>query len=147
MGFNTPDMGISMSAHRSAESFFGQCRLLARCRQGVQYWFCCRFKNSPLLRRAIGDQVVWMKSSEFGNRISTARGDTKTGDTKILPHLQWELKQVMSRVRPEDLSANEIAALLAILAPAHCRVIGGPTGRPGLPPFGDASYQSPPEFA
>jgi hypothetical protein len=31
-----------------------------------------------------------------------------------------------------DLSAAEITALLAILRLPHCRVIGGPAGRPGL---------------
>ena len=48
------------------------------------------------------------------------------------PHVRWELEQVMTRVRPEDLSATEIAALLAILRPAHARVVGGPASRPGL---------------
>ncbi len=51
----------------------------------------------------------------------------------LVPHLRWELEQVMSRVRPADLSGAEIAALLVVLAPAHCRVIGGPTSRPRLP--------------
>jgi hypothetical protein len=49
-----------------------------------------------------------------------------------LPQLQWELEQVMTRVKPSDLSAAEVAALLDILRPAHCRVIGGPVDRPGL---------------
>jgi hypothetical protein len=35
---------------------------------------------------------------------------------------------VMSRVRPDDLSAEEITALLAVLTPAHSRVIGTPVG-------------------
>jgi hypothetical protein len=43
-----------------------------------------------------------------------------------------ELQQVMSHVRPDDLSAAEISALLAILAPAHARVIGGAGNRLGL---------------
>lgn len=41
------------------------------------------------------------------------------------PHLRWELQQVLSRVRPVDLSATEIAGLLTILIPAHWRAIGG----------------------
>jgi hypothetical protein len=45
-----------------------------------------------------------------------------TGD-RLLPHLRWELQQVMSRVRPDDLSTSEITRLLAILAPAHSRLI------------------------
>jgi hypothetical protein len=46
--------------------------------------------------------------------------------------LRLELRQLMSHVRPDDLSAAEIFCLLAILAPAHARVIGGPADRPGL---------------
>jgi hypothetical protein len=69
--------------------------------------------------------------SEGAGRISPARVEPDAGS--LLPHLRWELEQVMSRVRPADLSGAEIAALLAVLAPAHCRVIGGPAGRPGRP--------------
>ena len=64
--------------------------------------------------------------------IVVARGSVTADPNNLLPHLRWELGQVMTRVRPQDLSAAEIAALLAILAPAHSRVIGGPAGRPGL---------------
>jgi hypothetical protein len=70
--------------------------------------------------------------SELTDRISAAGDYVKAGQTRLLPHLRWELEQVMSRVRPDDLSAAEIAALLAILGPAHSRVIGGPAGRPGF---------------
>ena len=66
------------------------------------------------------------KSDEFH-----AQDAARTG-----PHLRWELQQVMSRVRPEDLSAAEISGLLAILVPAHSRIIGGPTGRPMLRALG-----------
>ena len=70
--------------------------------------------------------------SEVGERINAACSFVKTGADAVVPHLRWELEQVMSRVRPEDLSAAEVAALLAVLMPAHSRVIGGPTGRPRL---------------
>jgi hypothetical protein len=88
-----------------------------------------------------------MKLSEVGDRINAARGYRKAGRTSLLPHLRWELKQVMSRVRPEDLSANEIAELLAVLTPAHCRVIGGPSGRPGATVSGGGSEKASSEFA
>ncbi|CAN5209026.1 hypothetical protein BH11ACT7_BH11ACT7_14800 [soil metagenome] len=68
--------------------------------------------------------------SELTERISAAGGHVPVAHS--MPHLRWELEQVMTRVRPEDLSAAEITALLAILMPAHSRVIGGPAGRPGL---------------
>jgi hypothetical protein len=71
----------------------------------------------------------------------------KTDGNSLLPHLRWELQQVMARVRPEDLSAAEIAALLVILTPAHSRVIGGPAGRPGLPIVGVRGEHPAPNLA
>jgi hypothetical protein len=85
--------------------------------------------------------------SEAGDRIRAARGYAETGRSSLLPHLRWELGQMMSRVRPDDLSAAEIAALIAILTPAHCRVIGGPAGRPGLRLLGVRGEDPAPELA
>jgi hypothetical protein len=79
-----------------------------------------------------GGIMVDTEVSEVGDRIVAARDYVMTGRNCVLPHLRWELEQVMLRVRPEDLSAAEVAALLDILRPAHSRVIGGPAGRPGL---------------
>jgi hypothetical protein len=76
--------------------------------------------------------VVDTEFSAVGDRITAGLDFATTGRNGVSPLLRWELQQVMSRVRPEDLSAVEIAALLAVLAPAHSRVIGGPAGRPGL---------------
>ena len=57
----------------------------------------------------------------------------EAGPTSLmpLPVLLAELLEVMSRVRPGDLSAAEIAALLGILAPANSRAVGRPAARPG----------------
>lgn len=88
-----------------------------------------------------------MKLSEIGDRIGAARECTRAGRTVFLPHLRWELRQVMSRVRPEDLSAKEIAALLAILTPAHCRVIGGPASRPMRPGLSVGGHYPTPDLA
>jgi hypothetical protein len=76
--------------------------------------------------------VVDTEFSEVGDRITAGLDFATMGRNGVLPLLRWELQQLMSRVRPEDLSAVEIAALLAVLAPAHSRVIGGPAGQPGL---------------
>jgi hypothetical protein len=76
--------------------------------------------------------MVGADFSEVGDHIVGARDHVMTDWNGVLPHLRWELEQVMLRVRPRDLSAAEIAGLLAILRPAHSRVIGGPAGRPGL---------------
>lgn len=65
----------------------------------------------------------------------------------LSPHLRWELEQVMARVRPADLSVVEIAALLAVLVPAHSRVIGGPADRPELMSVGVRDHHAAPNFA
>jgi len=81
---------------------------------------------------------VSARANRFTEPRDIGRSDhgTSQAPTGLLPHLRWELEQVMSRVRPADLSGAEIAALLVVLAPAHCRVIGGPASRPGLPVSG-----------
>lgn len=66
--------------------------------------------------------------SKVGDHINANPNTTRSEHH----HVRWELEQVMTRVRPEDLSATEIAALLEILRPAHARVVGGPASRPGL---------------
>lgn len=68
-------------------------------------------------------------------------------ETRLSPHLRRELEQVMSRVRPHDLSVVEIAALLAILVPAHSRVIGGPAGWPVLRVLGARGEHAAPDLA
>jgi hypothetical protein len=68
--------------------------------------------------------------TEVGKRDAAGLDDMTKGFDSFSSHLRWELVQIMSRVRPEDLSAVEIAALLAILIPADSRVIGRPAGRP-----------------
>jgi hypothetical protein len=76
--------------------------------------------------------MVGTDFSEAGDHIVGARDHVMTDRNGVLPHLRWELEQVMLRVRPQDLSAAEVAGLLAILRPAHSRVIGGPAGRLGV---------------
>lgn len=75
--------------------------------------------------------------SLFDTESTAGRDSTSVGpgwmaeDRKRLSHhLRWELQQMMSRVRPDDLSVAEIVALLDILKPANSRVIGGPACRP-----------------
>ena len=76
-----------------------------------------------------------------------ANDDAASDPERLLPHLRWELEQVMSRVRPQDLSGVELAALLAVLAPAHCRVIGGPASRPSLTVLDSCGQHSAPDLA
>ena len=67
---------------------------------------------------------------------------TMSGRNSLLPHLRWELQQVMSRVGPDDLSSTEITALLVTLRPAHSRVIAGPASRPTLRLLGVGGEES-----
>ena len=76
--------------------------------------------------------MVGTDISEMGDHIGGTRDLVIADRSCVLPHLRWELEQVMSRVQPQDLSAAEVASLLAILRPAHSRVIGRPTGRLGV---------------
>ena len=74
--------------------------------------------------------MVGKERSEVGDHIVAAPDHVLTGRNGVLPHLRWELEQVLSQVRPQDLSAAEVAGLLGILTSAHSRIIGGPTGWP-----------------
>jgi hypothetical protein len=65
-----------------------------------------------------------------GKHIAGGLEDMTAGRNFMSSHLRWELVHLMSRVRPEDLSAVEITALLVILRPADSRVFGRPAGRP-----------------
>jgi len=64
-----------------------------------------------------------------GKHIAGALEDMTAGRNFMSSHLRWELVQLMSRVRPEDLSAVEITALLVILRPADSRIFGRPKVR------------------
>jgi hypothetical protein len=94
-----------------------------------------------------GGNVVDTEFSEVGGRITAGLDFATTGRNGVLALLRWELQQVMSRVRPEDLSAVEITALLAVLVPAHSRVIGGPAGQPGLRVHGVRGEHPAPKLA
>lgn len=38
-------------------------------------------------------------------------------------HLEWELKEMLKRIRARDLNASELLTLIAILHPVHARVL------------------------
>lgn len=75
-----------------------------------------------------------MSDTEISELAACIRGgfhDVEAGGILLSSHLRWELQQMLSRVRPEDLSTTEIAALLVILMPADSRVVGI-TSRPAM---------------
>lgn len=75
-----------------------------------------------------------MKHQQIGarRRVVGQDADAVQRNRVVPPPLRRELLAVMSRVRPEDLSAAEITALLAIFRPAEARVVAGPAVRPAL---------------
>lgn len=63
--------------------------------------------------------------SMFGNRIDKALAlmPDAEGEADLNEHVRWELGEVLSRLRMDDLRTREAMALLALLAPIHSRVI------------------------
>lgn len=63
---------------------------------------------------------------EMNLRISAGLDYVAAGDdADVRAHYVWSLKQVMHNVAPEDLTTPELVALLAVLIPAHSRVLVG----------------------
>lgn len=46
-------------------------------------------------------------------------------DEEIRPHLLWQLREVLARITLGELRSTEVVALLAVLAPAHSRILAG----------------------
>src|SRR6185436_663185 len=76
-----------------------------------------------LLKLSKGPATV---SCDNLNEPMVAAPDALTADL----HLRWELQQVLSRVRPADLSTTEISSLLDVLIPAHSRILGERSSEP-----------------
>lgn len=64
-------------------------------------------------------------ATELGNRIAKSVDiiPTPTAEDMFLPHMMWQLGAVMGDVKPKDLLPSELIALLAVLVPAHSRVL------------------------
>jgi len=86
-------------------------------------YLVCKSIDAHHCQRELVDGIAQLRKQD---------GDEHHNETCLSPHLRRELQQMMSRVRPDDLSVVETAALLAILVPAHRRVVGGPASRPLL---------------
>jgi hypothetical protein len=53
---------------------------------------------------------------------------TEVAQQRTRAHLEWELKEMLRRIHARDLSTSEILALIAILHPAHARVLSPVVG-------------------
>lgn len=56
-------------------------------------------------------------------RVANAVGciEARDGDMGTLLHLRWQLKELMDIVKMADLTAPELIAIIAVLAPANGR--------------------------
>jgi hypothetical protein len=51
----------------------------------------------------------------------------EAGEEEMRPYMKWQLNNIMDRISPDDLTTAELMALLAVLAPALSRRLGGST--------------------
>jgi hypothetical protein len=74
--------------------------------------------------------------SERNEIITRVSGALEVGDScqhHVRPHLVWEAGQMVTHLKPNDLTTLELAGLIAVLHAAHARVLAGPTStRPTL---------------
>jgi hypothetical protein len=104
--------------------------IAVECSLGVGYSLVTTLKKPRASKTCTFKGGINLNLSEASDIGFSPCDDATPDSDRLLPHLRWELEQVMSRVRPVDLSGTEIVALLAVLTAAHCRVIGGPADRP-----------------
>jgi hypothetical protein len=58
---------------------------------------------------------------------------TEMAQERIRAHLEWEVREMISHVTPDKMTALELAAVVAVLHNAHARILLLPTGgRPVL---------------
>lgn len=62
---------------------------------------------------------------DLARRIAATVQVTATPDAeqRLLPHIKWEVVELMRRVSPDDLEASELIAIAGILAAAHSRIL------------------------
>lgn len=89
----------------------------------------------------MGDMAL--TTSELSERITAALAFPQASEEDMIPHLRWSVLEILDHVGPEDFSAAELMALLAVLTPVHARVLGGssPPLTPMLRVVGDPAAQ------
>ena len=93
-------------------------------------------QSCPEVRSTKGKSAVSTESpTDLQQRVAAALDciPDVAAEQRLMPHLCWMLREIIGRVTPEDLLPTEAMAMLAILTPAHARVLGLPAGgRPVL---------------
>lgn len=68
-------------------------------------------------------------SSELNDIKARTEGAAElTGGEDIRAHLEWEVREMITCLSPDKLTAQELADLIAVLRPAHARVRVLPSG-------------------
>lgn len=65
-------------------------------------------------------------STELDEIITRVKAGVDIGETSQMyarGHFEWELKEMLKRVKARDLMTSELLALIAILHPVHARVL------------------------
>lgn len=71
--------------------------------------------------------------SDMAKRLSVTMdiGTDEETASRLLPHLYWELGELMRRVGPDDLEPSELLGILGILAGVNSRlIVRGDRSRP-----------------
>lgn len=71
--------------------------------------------------------------NEIITRVTGALDVGESSQPKMRPHLKWAAGQMVTHLKPDDLTTLELAGLIAVLHAAHARVLDGPSStRPTL---------------
>jgi hypothetical protein len=63
-------------------------------------------------------------TSELKEIILRVRGALDAGETDHQrPHLEWELREMLKRIKAHDLTISEVLALIAVLRPVHAKIL------------------------
>lgn len=83
--------------------------------------------GSAGIEPCLGGQNVPESSAELSERITKSIGLLSCGEAQegMRSHLVWSVRQILAHITPDDLTAPELAALVAVLVVPHSRWIEG----------------------
>jgi hypothetical protein len=67
-----------------------------------------------------------LSNEDVGLRVMSALSYSYNGsDEDLRPHYMWQVKQLTKELSADDLTTPELIAFIALLAPAHSRLLSG----------------------
>jgi hypothetical protein len=88
-----------------------------------------------VLAPAVGRPVISEWDYGVRERVADAAASTGSYGLAGVAHLRWQLRELMGTVKLVNLSVPELAALLAVLSPAHGRLLLADTFEEALVPI------------